>query len=152
MVDFSQITERLFTGAGISTAADVDQLVAAGITHIIDARDDFDDEAIVMASHPFIFYTWNPTPDDGHHPKPSEWFGKAVIIAMGATIAASDAKVYTHCAAGVNRGPSLAYAILRAMGLSKDEAYNMIKAKRPQAGIAYRDDADAALQQLGWTK
>ena len=151
MVDFSQITERLFTGAGISNAQDVDQLVAAGITHIVDARDDFDDEALVMASHPFIFYTWDPTADDGKHPKPREWFEKAVVIAMGAMIWSSS-KIFTHCAAGVNRGPSLAYAILRAMGLSKDEAYNMIKAKRPQAGIAYRDDADAALQQLGWTK
>ena len=151
MVDSSQITERLFTGAGISTAQDVDQLVAAGITHIIDARDDFDDESMVMSSHPFVYYTWNPTPDDGHHPKPSEWFGKAVAVAMSSMVW-SRTKVFAHCAAGVNRGPSLAYAILRAMGLSKDEAYNMIKAKRPQAGIAYRDDADAALQQLGWTK
>ena len=151
MVDFSQITERLFTGAGIANASDLSQLNAAGVTHIIDARDDFDDEALIMASYPYMLYTWNPTADDGKHPKPPGWFHKAVLVAM-LTMPSGGAKIFTHCAAGVNRGPSLAYAILRAMGLSKDEAYNMIKAKRPQAGIAYRDDADAALQQLGWTK
>jgi protein-tyrosine phosphatase len=60
--------------------------------------------------------------------------------------------VLTHCAHGVNRGPSLAYAILRAQGWPRHDAYALLKERRPQVRVGYRDDADAALRALRWTR
>ena len=41
MADFSRITERLFCGGQIKSAADVVELVGAGVTHIINAQHEF---------------------------------------------------------------------------------------------------------------
>ncbi len=153
MVDYSRITERVFTGAAISSAQDVDTLVAAGVTHIIDARDDVDDATLIMSNHPAIVYCWDPTADNGQHPKPVEWFENALSFAMPA-LAQPGNICHFHCAAGINRGPSLAYTIMRAQGFSHLGALAIIRLKRPvtMVGIAYSDDADLALRQLGWTK
>jgi hypothetical protein len=37
---------RIAIGGGISSKADIDQIVAAGITHVIDMRAEFDDTGI----------------------------------------------------------------------------------------------------------
>jgi len=146
MVDFSRITERLFCGARIESAADAAELVGAGVTHIINARHTRCDASLIGN----LSYLWNPTEDDDGHPKPVAWFGNAVEFALAA-LARPGTVVLTHCAHGRNRGPSLAYAILRAQGWPSLEAYALLKEKRPQVIVGYRDDADAALGALGWT-
>ncbi|MCV9993567.1 hypothetical protein OIU93_04550 [Paeniglutamicibacter sp. ZC-3] len=45
---------------------------------------------------------------------------------------------------GINRGPSMGFAILLDRGHSPIEAFDMIRAARPQAFIAYAQDALAA--------
>jgi hypothetical protein len=146
MVDFSRITERLFCGARIESAADAAELVGAGVTHIINARLTRSDASLIGN----LSYLWNPTEDDDIHPKPIAWFGNAVEFALAA-LARPGTVVLTHCAQGRNRGPSLAYAILRAQGWSRHDAYALLKERRPQVVVGYRDDADAALRALGWT-
>ena len=42
---------------------------------------------------------------------------------------------------GVNRGPSMAYAILLALGWDAVEALNAIRATRPIAGVIYAGNA-----------
>jgi len=60
--------------------------------------------------------------------------------------------LYCHCAAGINRGPSTAYAILIALGLRHHEARAMIVTHRPQTivGMRYADDAERAITALGY--
>ncbi len=141
MADFALITERLATGAAVSTADDVAQLVEAGVTHVIDERAEFDDGPL-FAGNPAVTYLWNPTPDDGVTPKPDAWHQANVAFAVAAYSQLRTC-VYFHCAAGVNRGPSGAYSALRAcMGFSPDQARGLIVAVRPQAGIAYAADFD----------
>ena len=147
MADFDFITARLATGAAISSVADVQQLVAAGITHIIDCRAEFDD-APLLSSQPSMLYVWDGTEDDGQ-PKPPGWFAKAFAVALPA-LAASHYKVYCHCAAGINRGPSMAYAIMRALGWTMTDAEAMIRSARPQVGLRYKADADQAVHILGY--
>lgn len=146
MADFNFITERLACGAQLQGPDDVKQVIAAGITHIIDAQQERNDGVLIPAN---CIYLWDPTADDGVHPKPVEWFGYAITFALNAFLTPR-AKCLTHCAAGVNRGPSLAYAIMRAQGWADDEAMAQLKAKRPQVGVAYHDDANAALVSLRW--
>jgi dual specificity phosphatase 3 len=148
MADFSFVTARLATGAAVSSPDDVTALTDAGVTHVIDCRAEFDDGPL-FAGVPGVQYLWNPTPDDGQHPKPLEWFTGSLEFALPALIQPR-ARVYAHCAAGVNRGPSTAYAIMRALGWTASAARAAITAARPQAQIAYADDADRAIAMLGY--
>jgi protein-tyrosine phosphatase len=147
--DFSKITQRLFTGSAIFSAADLTELMKNGVTHVIDATE-VENEFRVAALNPKITYLWNGTKDDAEY-KPSSWFEPAINFALKA-FQTPGTVVYCHCFAGVNRGPSLAYAIMRAMGYARDEAYFLIKERRPNAEISYWRDAEAALKKLGWTK
>jgi Fe-S cluster assembly protein SufB len=69
----------------------------------------------------------------------------------------ADAHTYTvggatvhNCAAGINRGPSTAYSLMRALGWPAADAEAAIRAARPQVGLAYKGDADAAVAALGY--
>ncbi len=147
LADFDFITARLATGAAIDGRDDVDELVAAGITHVIDCRFEFEDTPL-LASHPSMSYLYNGVPDDGE-PKGADWFGKSIEFALPA-LALPGTKLYAHCAAGVHRGPSTAYAILRALGLSAHDAEALITRGRPGAELIYKNDADAAIAALGY--
>jgi hypothetical protein len=137
MADFSMITARLATGAGVSCAADVDALKTAGITHVIDGRDDLDSAALFAGSG--IIYQWNPTEDDGQ-PRPDSWWRLNLSFAVAA-YAVPGACIYAQCYAGVNRGPSAAYCIMRACwGLPASEAMASIKSSRPVANVRYAED------------
>lgn len=147
MADFNFITTRLATGAALQGPEDVADLAVAGITDVIDCRAEFDD-APLFAKVKRIHYLWDGTADDGE-PKPPLWFSKGIEFGLAA-LARPKRKVYCHCAAGVNRGPSMAYAILRSMGFSSVEASTLIRSVRPQVGIRYAPDADKAVVALGY--
>lgn len=147
-MDYSWINSRLATGAALSGPADAQVLAAAGVTHVVDVTDAGDDTPL-FAALPGVHVLWNPTADDGVHPKPPSWFETSLAFALPA-LAQPHVKVYAHCSAGVNRGPSTAYAIMRALGFTPGDANTTIRAARPQVGLAYAADADAALQTLGY--
>src|SRR5438552_5347605 len=105
-MDYTFITARLATGGGIATATDVEALAEAGVTAIIDVTDAEDDTS-ALAGHPDILYCYNPTADDGSS-KDSSWFAKSLTFGLP-IFAIPHARIYAHCSAGVNRGPSTAY-------------------------------------------
>ena len=146
MADFNFVTDRLATGGGVNSPADVQALLAAGITHVIDCRGEFDDGPLFSKTG--VSYIWNGVEDDGK-PKTPDWFAKSLSFAMPA-LGQPKFKVYAHCAAGVNRGPSTCYAILRALGFTAQGAEAIIRAARPQVGLAYKHDADLAIPTLGY--
>lgn len=150
--DFSKITERLWIGAQINGQADVAEIAAAGITHVIDAQAERDDSLYENFRAANISYLWDGTADDQVHPKPVDWFRNALNFALPGMLLTPSAKILTHCAAGVNRGPSLGYAILRALGLDATTVRAMIITARLQTrgGIAYAGDAELALVTLGY--
>src|SRR5580692_12903738 len=113
MIDFSFVTTRLCTGGGsILQRADVDKLQAAGITAVIDCQMVQDDSKLL--ENRYEQYLFNGVEDDGK-PKPVSWFQASLEFALQRFIEPNQ-KVYCHCAAGVNRGPSTAYAIMLALG------------------------------------
>ena len=65
MADFSRITERLFCGGQIKSAADAAELVEAGVTHIINAQHEHSDASRIGT----LSYLWDPTEDDDVHPQ-----------------------------------------------------------------------------------
>ena len=86
-------------------------------------------------------------PDDGL-PKPASWFGKGIGFVLRAQ---HTGKVLIHCESGVHRSPSMAYAVLRAMGRSQVEAADAVLRVIPKAKLVYQQDAEAALHELRLT-
>ena len=161
--DVSQINPQLWTGGAITIEAQVAQLVEDGITADIDCRLDFNDQSLINGYNNLpptpgsikstthflgkkIAYCYDGVADDGQ-PKAASWFETAWKFAEPQFQAGG--VVLAHCAAGQNRGPSIAYFLLRAyFRLEGDEAFNLIKEKRPVARMIYRGDADRALIEL----
>ena len=145
-MDFDFITDRIATGAALQGPQDVQTLIAAGVTHVVDARAEYNDGPLFASSG--VGYLWNPTDDDGTTKLPA-YFAPAITFAMGA-LSQPINKVYLHCAAGVNRGPSNALAVMLAQGWDFDLAVSLMHTKRPVVNIAYRNDALAAVKALRW--
>jgi protein tyrosine phosphatase (PTP) superfamily phosphohydrolase (DUF442 family) len=152
MYDYSKATDRIYVGGQINSQADVSELKAAGVTHVVDGqaeRDDAKHENFRVAG---IQYLWNPTADDGQ-PKPVSWFKPVLDFAME-PLSQKGTIILSHCGFGINRGPSMGYIVLRAQGFSSGLALFAIHSARPitLAGIRYANDAEVALKSLGWTK
>jgi len=146
-VDFNFITNRVATGGFIISQDCLKELRSHGITHIINCCQEFDD------SEHFDDQLWFPylhvgVDDDGQS-KSVKWFKQ--IIEFGLTaLSLPKNKIYCHCAMGINRGPSATYAILRAQGLTKEQAELQLRVKRPDVELGYIWDADAAIAELGY--
>jgi len=120
-------------------AAHLDRWVDDGVSHIIDVRIEHSDERHVALLRPEVKYHWLGVDDDGGD-QPDEWFEAGVeagLEALGDPIA----RVLVHCHMGVNRGPSMAYAILLATGWHHIGALEAIRAARPIAAALYADQA-----------
>lgn len=133
----------------MNDAGDVAALAAAGVTHVVDCRLEFDDTAL-FAANPAISVLWNGVADDGNAATHGDaWFAKSLDFALPA-LARPHVKVYAHCAAGVNRGPSTAFAIMLALGWDQDSAEALIRKVRPQVGLAYKANAIESVTSLGY--
>jgi|ERR1700756_178890 len=151
-MDMDSITDKLWLGAGVTTEVEVEELINKGITHVIDMRAEFDDHTIFKNRG--VNVLWLPQNDDGT-PRPPEQVVKGIAFAFAALGFRNESemilrdKVYVHCAAGVNRGPTEMYAILRAYGLTQDEAIGLLKRKRPKVGFyniqAYVDSVNSVI-------
>lgn len=145
--DWSWITRRLAVGAALNNIDDIEEINKQGITHVIDCRDDFNGGQ--MLGHTNVSYLWLPVEDD-LLPKSSTWFDAGIVFASTA-FGQRNARVLCSCMTGMNSSPSMVYAILRAIiGLSNNTAETLIRAARPDVTIAYRNDADRAIVELGW--
>jgi len=151
--DFNWITPRLATGGRVETEADVATVVEAGIDTLIDCRAEFVPHAArfkasLATAYPQIVYHFVPTLDDGE-PKGPLWFEAGIRLALAA-LERPEGRVLVYCQAGVNRGPSMLYAIMRALGIAGDEAVGLLSDRRPVVGLRYRADADTAITWLGY--
>lgn len=146
MANISRITDRIWTGGDLpchigpdAMVADLADITAAGITHIIDNRLEGDDGAFVAQHAPTVTYVWNGQDDAGQR-MPDIWFEAGVGAALEA-LAQPATAVLSHCHMGINRGPSMAFAIMLATGWSPADALSAIRRARPIAGIDYSGDA-----------
>ena len=154
--DASFVTDRLATGAANWTDEDIQAAIALGITHVISCNDG-QDATVLFAPYHGITYLWAPVSDDGQ-PKPASWFEKGITFALPA-LANPHARVFAHCSGGHNRGPSMAFGIMLALGFPPDLAEQLMRQRRPQIGfgpgpgeqgLAYKGDAIAAVPALGY--
>ncbi|MFN8021674.1 MAG: hypothetical protein U0Q03_09135 [Acidimicrobiales bacterium] len=113
--------------------------VDAGITHIVDTRLEHSDERFVRMHAPHMGYTWAGVDDHGGR-QPDTWFDEGVEQTLEA-LEQPTAKVVVHCHMGVNRGPSMGFAAMLAMGHDPLKALHTIRSQRPIAGVLYAEDA-----------
>jgi len=144
--NISYITGRVWTGGDLpfqlgeeAMLADLVAIQRAGITDILDNRIEWSDAAFIAAHAPDLYYLWNGA-DDAGQVMPDQWFFDGVDFALTA-LEDPGAQVLAHCHMGINRGPSMAFAILLATGMDLVEALTAIRAARPIAAISYAADA-----------
>lgn len=144
MPNLNFITPRLATGGDLPE--DLDEALLdlrawqeIGITHVVDNRREWDDGQFIAEHASAINYLHNGVDDNGDQ-LPDTWFDTGVEFVLAA-LAEPDTKVFVHCHMGINRGPSLAYAALLALGWDPIEAMTAIRSTRPIAAIGYADDA-----------
>jgi len=131
-MDISWVTERIALGGAIWNARNMEELVQAGVTHVLNMQIEFDDRPL---AEPFgIQVLWNPT-DDDFLPKPPELLKRGVEFALAA-MEDPEARLYVHCAAGVHRAPMMTLAVLCAMEWKIDAAMVLIETRRPVVDFA----------------
>jgi dual specificity phosphatase 3 len=144
------LTDDLATGGDLSyditkAHAQAQDIIEQGVTHIIDLRVESSDFDTWDGTE--IQYHWLPTNDAVGHHLPQELFDAAVQIDRVAR--ATGGKVLAHCHMGINRGPSVAFALLLDRGMDPIKAFDLIRRLRPQAGIYYAMDALIAHRNRG---
>jgi dual specificity phosphatase 3 len=140
------VTSQLAVGGDLSSEdqglsrLQLAEICELGITHVVDTRMEWSDEEAVAETAPDVQYLHHGMDDAGQQ-VPHEWFEEAVAWVEAAYEQDPDAIVLTHCHMGINRGPSLGFAVLLAQGWDPVEAISAIRAARPQANVWYAADA-----------
>lgn len=138
------VTDRLLIGGDLDYRSrqlaerQLHELHEAGVTHIIDVRVEWSDEDWVVELLPRLQYFHHGVDDAGQEIA-AEWFQEGVEFALEGL--ESGGKVLSHCHMGINRGPSLGFAILLAQGWDAIDALDAIRRVRPIAFVAYAEDA-----------
>jgi predicted protein tyrosine phosphatase len=112
----------------------------AGITDVIDVREERDDTVFIHANSDIQSHWFGV--DDMGGVRDDAWFDDLVDTATE-VLAAPDRRVLVHCHMGVNRGPSAAYSILLEQGWDDLDGLRAIRTARPVAAIIYAPDAVA---------
>jgi predicted protein tyrosine phosphatase len=124
----------------VAAQAQLDQWQAAGVSVIVDVRGEHSDASRVAEWAPHITYIHLGTHDSGGA-QDHAWFVLGVEEILSALAADPAAKVVIHCHMGVNRAPSMAVAVLLAMGYDGIAAVEAVRAARPIAAAIYADQA-----------
>jgi dual specificity phosphatase 3 len=140
--NISWVTDLLATGGDLSfndeiAEAQVADIIEQEVELIIDLRQEANDED--LWNREGLYYEWLPTDDAMGHHIPPLLFDVAVREAI--KVLRHDRKVLIHCHMGVNRGPSVTYAVLLELGYGVVEAFDLIREKRPEAAVMYAEDA-----------
>jgi hypothetical protein len=138
------VSEHLAVGGDLSpnfglARRQLAELVAAGITHIADLREEWSDETLVKTWAPQLHYLHHRVADAGQAIG-GVWFDELADW-VDAALAEPGSKVLVHCHMGVNRAPSAVLALLLHQGMGLRTALDAIRDARPVAVIDYARSA-----------
>lgn len=148
MADMDWVTSRIAVGGSIDTLYDVRRIAAEGITHVLNVRTNQDEVPLVLKVG--LQYAANPTKKKDEKVKPPGWFKSSFDVIFGC-LADPGTKILVHCENGENRSASTVYFFLRAIGIDKKTAEDIILEGRPKATMDWNDDAEIALKALGFS-
>jgi len=137
------VSERLAFGSAIKTKTHVKQLLALGITHVINLRWSENNAKVRKFEH-----VWLPFHDD-KKPRP-RWFYKRTLKFYRKAMKRPDAKLFVMCHHGLCRSASLTYFFLRSLGKSPHKAERRVRNARMIAWVApaYRESSEDYLRRM----
>jgi dual specificity phosphatase 3 len=139
-----RVAEGLWVGGDLDVDDDalggrqLDELAEAGVTQIVDVRSEWNDADWVAARRPDLDYVWLGVDDAGQR-MADDWFEAGTDAAIAHLGAGGTTLV--HCHMGINRGPSMGFAVMLRLGWDPVEALARIFERRPVAYADYADDA-----------
>ena len=159
VADLDWLTPQVAVGGDLHpdpelAAAQARWLEEHGVTDILDCREEHSDAELVAQAAPSLRYHHLPVDDHGGR-MPAHWWRRGVQLAGRAI--EQGGSVFVHCHMGINRGPSMALAILIDQGWEPIEAWRLLRARRPYAFAVYgtqylllvgRDDDAQALADV----
>ncbi|MFM7064524.1 MAG: dual specificity protein phosphatase family protein [Actinomycetes bacterium] len=124
--------------------------VADGAGGIVDCRVEWTDANLVAAHYPELDYLHVGVDDHGGR-QPDSWFDQGVDGAL--EVLGRGDQVVVHCHMGINRGPSMAFAVLLCLGWQVGDALVALQQARPVVGLLYAGDAIGWFgRRSGWTE
>ncbi|MEY9706418.1 protein-tyrosine phosphatase family protein [Bradyrhizobium diazoefficiens] len=127
-VEINWVAPRLAFGGMIGTPENMRIVADAGITHVINLQDEFDDTALVGDTG--ISVHWQKLGNDIDFSTAT--IEPALDFARHALDGANNA-LFVHCLAGRNRSAKITYAVLRLIGTPEVDARERIKQAQPDA-------------------
>lgn len=143
-LDGAFVTHRIAFGADLDSGrvgrfqARLEELRAAGITHVLDVRSEWDATEDFTGLAPDLSYRHAGIDDLGQ-----TWEGKWITSVTDWAADVLDdpsAKLYVHCHMGINRAPSVILAILLHAGWDVIAAMTAIREVRDVANAHYAKD------------
>lgn len=134
------ITPELSLGPRFDTD-EAETLARQGVGAVIDVRSEACDDEAALARHGLRLLHMAV---DDHRPPTQEQLQQATEWAL-AEIAAGR-RIYVHCRSGIGRSPTIATAVLVAIGYPLGEAYQAVKNRRPWATLS--EEQWEALEQF----
>jgi protein-tyrosine phosphatase len=109
----------------------VGALARAGIGSVIDVRSEASDDEEALAEHDIrllhLLVDDRQAPTQAQLEEGTRWALKEI---------AAGRRIYVHCRSGIGRSPSLAIAILMAMGYPLPDAYDAVRRRRAWATLS----------------
>jgi protein-tyrosine phosphatase len=139
MLDLGIITDKLIIGSRPENEADIIQLVKLGITGVLNLQTDSDfshlgiNWSALWRIHLLQGQEIQRVPIVDFNPAAIiEAIPEAVDVLDG--LARTHERVYLHCAAGINRSPSVGLAwLVMKKGMKVDDAMKLLLSRRPAA-------------------
>jgi len=126
---------------GLEPERTVRHLQDHGVTHVLDLRVEWDDADLWLEhGFPAENYCYAPIVDDRDHVPEDEWFARVEnFVRHFWETSKPGERLFVHCHAGINRGPSAAMLALLYTypTMTPWEAFMMIRDARPCAGVVY---------------
>lgn len=148
---YNDVNDWLTIGGDLDLAEDVtgqtyaetiDDLVAHGVTHVLDLRSEWEDERAWLFCAPAVVWRHNPVIDKWGHIPDEKWFTNTenFVQHFQSNMVLGD-RLYMHCHMGVNRAPSAAMLALLTVDPDLDpyDAFMQIRQAREVAGVVYAE-------------
>jgi protein-tyrosine phosphatase len=123
-------------------------LIAASINYILNVGEA--PNVLTTGDGPFRRVVWHSITDLELIP---EELAIACVASLHQMLSGTDARVYVHCIAGLNRSPTVVWLYLVACGLAPNEAKAIIEKRAPDAIAGHSKLVDArlvaAIQKFG---
>ena len=149
---YNDVNDWLLVGGDLSLASallgqtdedTIAHLMGRGVTHVLDARIEWEDSALWIAEGLYAEnYAHLPITDSWKHNPDEEWFCGVEDFVRNFLAERKDGeKIYVHCHMGVNRGPSAAMLALltEEPTMTPWHAFLAVRAARSVAGLVYAE-------------